>query len=280
MRAQLDRGLVALVVVTAAALVDGAEPLLEVRPGGVVRWGGGGTELCSADGRLWAPLGETCYYPVDLEATGELVLERRRAGTVETRRVGVGDYPYPEQHLRVEERMVHLSPADEARAGRERAELAPLWEWETPPRFTLPLRQPLEQGEGGNFGSRRVFNGEPRSPHTGLDYRARAGTPVLAVAPGRVALVADHFFSGRSVFVDHGGGLVSMSFHLRAVRVEEGQAVSAGQVLGEVGSSGRATGPHLHFGLRWHGARVDPAVLFAPPAAIPELPAVLAKRPR
>lgn len=263
--------LVVLVATALAALVDGAEPSLEVRPGGVVRWGGANTELCSAAGRLWAPLGETCYYPVDLETTGELVLERRRAGTMETRTIRVGDYPYPQQQLQVEERMVHLSAVDEARASRERAQLAPLWERETPPRFSLPLRLPLERGKGGNFGSRRVFNGEPRSPHTGLDYRTAAGTPVLAVAPGRVVLVADHFFSGRSVFVDHGGGLVSMSFHLRSVKVEEGQAVSAGQVLGEVGSTGRATGPHLHFGLRWHGARVDPAILFAGPGAIPEL---------
>ena len=257
----------------AAAVIHGAEPSLEVRPGGVVRWDGAGTELCSADGRLWAPLDEVCYYPVDLEATGELLLERRRAGLTENATVRVGSYPYPQQQLRVEERMVHLSAEDEARASRERAQLAPLWERETPPRFSLPLRQPLEQGKGGNFGSRRVFNGEPRSPHTGLDYRAAAGTPVVAVAPGRVVLVADHFFSGRSVFVDHGGGLVSMSFHLRAVRVEEGQTVSAGQVLGEVGSTGRATGPHLHFGLRWHGARVDPAILFAGSGAIPELAA-------
>jgi len=266
------RRLVFLVFLAFAVVGMAADPPPEVRPGGVLRWGGSGTELCSHAGRLWAPLDGVCYFPVDLEATREVVVERRRDGKTETAAVRVGPYPYPEQHLQVEERMVHLSPEDEARAARERQQLAPLWERESPPRFSLPLRPPLERGEGGNFGSRRVFNGEPRSPHTGLDYRAAAGTPVLAVAPGRVVLVADHFFSGRSVFVDHGGGLVSMSFHLRAVRVEEGQAVSAGQVLGEVGSTGRATGPHLHFGLRWHGARVDPEVLFGEPRAIPELP--------
>jgi murein DD-endopeptidase MepM/ murein hydrolase activator NlpD len=262
-----------LPVFLAFAVVGGAAgPPLEVRPGGVVRWAAPGTELCSQSGRLWAPVDGVCHYPVDLEATGELVLERRREGTTETATVRVGRYPYPEQHLEVEDRMVHLAPEDEARAARERSELAPLWERETPPRFSLPLRPPLGTGTGGNFGSRRVFNGEPRSPHSGLDYRAAAGTPVLAVAPGRVVLVADHFFSGRSVFVDHGGGLISMSFHLRAVKVAEGQSVSAGQVLGEVGATGRATGPHLHFGLRWHGARVDPALLFGEQRAIPELP--------
>ncbi len=84
------------------------------------------------------------------------------------------------------------------------------------------------------------------------------GTPVLAVADGRVVLAEEHYFAGKSVYVDHGGGLLSMSFHLSEILVEEGSEVKRGQPLGEVGATGRVTGPHLHFGLRWHGARVDP----------------------
>ncbi len=245
---------------------------IEVRPGGVVRWSAPGTELCRQGERVWEPLGDTCYFGVDLEASGSVELGRRRGGQEETTSVRVGPYPYPEQRLEVEDRMVHLSAADQARVAREKEELEAVWRRESPARFRLPLSGPLPGVESrGNFGARRVFNNEPRSPHTGVDYRVGAGTPVEAVAPGRVALVADHFFAGRSVYVDHGNGLVSMYFHLSRATVEVNQLVAAGEPVGRVGSTGRATGPHLHFGLRWHGARVDPALLMGPPAAIPAL---------
>ncbi len=239
-----------------------------VRPGGVARWQGEGTTACSSGGRVWEPLGATCYFPVDLEATGTITVERVRGGVSEHAVLEVGRYPYPEQHLQVDDRMVRLSKADLERTRRESAQVARLWALQTRPRFTLPLAAPLPAAvEGGNFGARRVFNGEPRSPHSGIDYKAAAGTPVLAVAPGRVVLVGDHFFAGKSVYVDHGGGLISMVFHLSRVLVKEGQEVAVGQVLGKVGATGRATGPHLHLGLRWHGARVDPGLLLAGDAA-------------
>lgn len=168
--------------------------------------------------------------------------------------------------------MVHLSKMDLERTRRESAQVGRLWDLQTQPRFTLPLAAPLSAAvEGGNFGARRVFNGEPRSPHSGIDYKVAAGTPVLAVAPGRVALVGDHFFAGKSVFVDHGGALISMVFHLSRVLVEEGQEVTVGQVLGKAGATGRATGPHLHLGFRWHGARVDPALLLDRHTAFTEI---------
>jgi murein DD-endopeptidase MepM/ murein hydrolase activator NlpD len=95
---------------------------------------------------------------------------------------------------------------------------------------------------------------------------------VLAIADGRVALAADFFFSGGSVFLDHGDGLISMYFHLEEWTVEEGGEVRRGEVIGKVGQTGRATGPHLHMGARWRGARIDPMLLLAPPEQIPTLP--------
>lgn len=156
----------------------------------------------------------------------------------------------------------------------EQARVGALWRVPAgPARFGLPLAPPLASlPAGGRFGSRRIFNGQPRSPHTGADYAAAEGTPVLAAAAGKVVLAADLFFSGGSVFIDHGGGLVTMYFHLSAIEVREGEEVAQGQPVGRVGATGRATGPHLHFGLRWHGARVDPAGLLAPPEETPALP--------
>ena len=104
-------------------------------------------------------------------------------------------------------------------------------------------------------------NGQPRSPHSGEDISAPAGTDVLATNNGIVRLTADHFFSGKGVFIDHGLGLHSMYFHLSEVLVEEGQPVRRGQLIGRVGSTGRATGPHLHWSLRWRDARLDPMLV-------------------
>jgi murein DD-endopeptidase MepM/ murein hydrolase activator NlpD len=240
-----------------------------VTPGTVVRWPGARIEACAAGGRTWAPTGDACFFPVDLLASGALRLERRRAGRGESLTVQVGRYPYPEQRLEVEDRMVDLSADDLARVERENREVAALWQLESAPRFALPLAAPLAGlPAGGRFGARRFFNGQLRSPHGGADYSAPAGTPVLAAGGGVAVLVADHFFSGNSVYLDHGGGLITMYFHFGRVDVAAGQQVARGVVLGAVGATGRATGPHLHFGARWHGARVDPALLLGPVAAI------------
>jgi murein DD-endopeptidase MepM/ murein hydrolase activator NlpD len=108
-----------------------------------------------------------------------------------------------------------------------------------------------------------VINGKPRAPHTGIDYAVERGTPVVAVNRGRVALVAEYFFPGRLVVVDHGLGLHTLYFHLDSVAVTDGEMVERGQPLGTVGATGRATGPHLHFGVQIGPARVDPAVLLS-----------------
>ncbi len=166
--------------------------------------------------------------------------------------------------------MVDLSAADLERVRRENREMAQLWKTRGPRRFELPLAAPLDPlPEGGRFGHRRIINGSPRSPHGGADYSVPEGTPVRAAGAGTVVMVANHFFGGNAVFVDHGDGLVTQYFHLSRIDVREGQQLDRGAPLGAVGATGRATGPHLHFGVRFRGARVDPALLVGPAAAMP-----------
>jgi murein DD-endopeptidase MepM/ murein hydrolase activator NlpD len=241
---------------------DSRPTAIAVAPGSVVRWAGAELLSCELAGRRWAPIDGACFYPVDLAASGELELVRRSRGGVASRRVRVGPYPYPEQRLEVEQRYVAPSAAELERIEREKQRVARLWSIESPRRFDLPLASPLEQlPVASRFGARRIFNGEPRSPHSGADFAAAAGTPVLAAADGRVVLAEEHFFAGKAVFVDHGDGLISMSFHLSEIAIAEGDEVRRGQRLGAVGATGRVTGPHLHFAVRWRGARVDPSLL-------------------
>jgi murein DD-endopeptidase MepM/ murein hydrolase activator NlpD len=237
-----------------------------VRPGTVARWAGKGIGWCAVGQKRFEPLDDGCYYPVDLlQHEGPLTLARERAGRRETRRVRVGKFDYPTQKLTLPRNMVELSPEDAERVERENREMASLWTREGPRRFSLPFAAPLDPlPKGGRFGSRRIINGQPRSPHGGTDYAAPEGAPVHAAADGTVALVANQFFGGNAVFLDHGDGLITMYMHMSRVEVREGQPVHRGEALGAVGSTGRATGPHLHFGVRWRGARIDPAVLLEP----------------
>lgn len=117
---------------------------------------------------------------------------------------------------------------------------------------------PVEGKIKGSFGRKRVINGQPRSPHTGEDITAPLGAKVRATNQGVITLVGDFFFSGKSIFLDHGLGLHSMYFHLDEIHVKKGETVQKGDIIGKVGSTGRATGPHLHWGTRLNGARVNP----------------------
>jgi murein DD-endopeptidase MepM/ murein hydrolase activator NlpD len=121
--------------------------------------------------------------------------------------------------------------------------------------------EPVNGKRTGIFGSVRIMNGKPRNPHNGEDIGAPMGTDVAATNDGVVRLTVDHIFSGRGVFVDHGLGFYSMYFHLSDVLVKDGDLVKAGQIIGKVGATGRATGPHLHWGVKLNGARVNPYAL-------------------
>ena len=243
-------------------------------PGSLVHWQGDKITRCLVGGRAFAPTdidGQSgCLVPVGLTRTDDVVAERDRDGRRERLRIGLGEYPYSVQRLQIKDQSrVHLSPENQARVARENALIGKLWARQGEPRFSLPLGAPLEKMlDGGRFGAKRIINGEPRSPHTGADFAVSQGTPVLAVDDAVVALTGEFFFSGNAVFLDHGNGLISMYFHLHEVFVEQGEEVSRGRLIGTVGSTGRSTGPHLHFGIRWQSARVDPALLLGEPEAI------------
>lgn len=121
-----------------------------------------------------------------------------------------------------------------------------------------PFILPVEGKVAGTFGRRRIINGQPRSAHSGEDIYAPQGTPVLASNHGVVKLTGDFFFSGKSIVLDHGLGVFTMYFHLSEILVKEGEQVSKGKTIGRVGATGRVTGPHLHWGMRVNGARVNP----------------------
>jgi len=168
------------------------------------------------------------------------------------------------RRLTLPKRMVDLDARTLERVRREAKIVRKLWnEPPSPPRWDGPFIMPLDGEVIGPFGRRSIINEQPRAPHSGVDLRAKRGTPVRAVNRGKVVLAADRFFSGLSVFIDHGGGIYSMYFHLDRMAVKQGDMVAKGQVIGYVGSTGRATGPHLHFGVRVNGFRVDPLGLIA-----------------
>jgi murein DD-endopeptidase MepM/ murein hydrolase activator NlpD len=169
---------------------------------------------------------------------------------------------YPTTELKVDEKYVELSKANLARANRESKETEEIYATVTHDMVPDgPFTVPIAGGTGTNFGHRRVFNGEPRAPHAGADLRAVTGTPIHATNRGRVVLAKSLFFTGNTVILDHGLGIYSLYAHLSRIDVRRGAEVTNGQVIGLAGATGRVTGPHLHWGMRVQGARVDPFTL-------------------
>lgn len=196
---------------------------------------------------------------------GEAVLDVKRAdGSATALPFAIGPHRYPEQRLKVAPGMVNLSKDDLARADRESAHIKQLLAtFSEPTPSTLRLTAPVAGRRSSSFGLRRVFNGERRSPHSGMDIAAAQGTPVLAPAAGRVVDTGNYFFSGNSVWIDHGAGLLTLVCHLSATGVKVGDQVEAGTPVGAVGATGRATGPHLHWSISLNRAMVDPALFLA-----------------
>ncbi|CAI8897009.1 peptidoglycan DD-metalloendopeptidase family protein [Pseudomonas chlororaphis] len=174
----------------------------------------------------------------------------------------VGSKKYPEQHITLKnKRQVNPDPADLKRIDAELAEQVRAYRSFSPNTpSNLLLDKPVSGPLSSKFGVRRFFNGEERNPHAGLDFAVPAGTPIKTPAAGKVILIGNYFFNGNTVFVDHGQGFISMFCHMSKIDVKVGQQLSRGGVVGKVGSTGRATGPHMHWNVSLNDARVDPAI--------------------
>ncbi len=166
---------------------------------------------------------------------------------------------YKVQHLKLPPKMVDLDRETLVRVKEESKVLHHAFDTVLPkPLWRSSFIEPVHGRVSGRFGNRRVINGQSKRPHSGEDIAAPKGTPVVAMNSGMVRLTMDHFFTGKGVILDHGLGLFSMYFHLSSVDVTQGQMVEKGHPIGKVGATGRATGPHLHWGVRLNGARINP----------------------
>ncbi len=182
-----------------------------------------------------------------LESTYELVVRPKK---------------FPTRRLSVNEAMVNPPPSVQPRIAAETKEQQAIWDAPAPERlWTAPFVRPVPQAANSAFGTRSVFNGQPRGAHGGADFRSPAGTPVKAPNAGRVVLAKDLYFAGNTVIIDHGLGVFSFLCHFSKINVAVGDMVTPGQIVGLVGATGRVTGAHLHWTLRVSGARVDPLAL-------------------
>ncbi len=174
----------------------------------------------------------------------------------------VGSKKYPEQHITLKnKRQVNPNPEDNKRIEGELDEQLRAYRSFSPGTpSNLILDKPVNGPLSSKFGVRRFFNGEERNPHSGLDFAVPAGTPIKSPAAGKVILTGNYFFNGNTVFVDHGQGFISMFCHMSKIDVKVGDLVPRGGVVGKVGATGRATGPHMHWNVSLNDARVDPAI--------------------
>ena len=182
-------------------------------------------------------------------------------GRTDVRPVKVVSQKYATQQLTVAPDQAELPAEHVARYEQQRVHLAAALSTfsETGP-ASLALLQPTPGRRSGSYGLRRIINGMARNPHGGLDIAAPVGTPVAAALAGRVIDLGDYLFLGHTIIVDHGQGLLTLYAHLSAIHVQVGDTVAAGATIGEVGATGRVTGPHLHFSVYLNSYPVDPAI--------------------
>lgn len=262
---------VALPVATQAALprssaVPGGVVLIPVgstqQPAPTVTFDGRRVLTVDSDGQWIAVLG----LPLATKPGSVALQVQPLNGVRETRRVEVLDKKYVEQKLKVAQNQVDLGKDDLARVEVEQKRIrSSLNRYSETKPATFALLQPVAGPRSSSYGLRRVFNDQPRAPHSGMDIAAPTGAPIVAPADGTVLDAGNFFFNGGTVFIDHGGGFVTMYCHLSSWDVKPGDVVKAGQVIAKVGATGRVTGPHLHFGVTLNGALVDPALFLPPP---------------
>lgn len=212
--------------------------------------------------------GRTAVVGIPLTAKlGENSIQLQAVNFTDSLSFSIENKDYPEQRITLKDTS-KVSPNEEelARYAREAAEQKAVYKtfvaatdgnW---PVFQLPIK-----GEFSSpFGLKRFFNGEARDPHSGLDIAAAEGKTAYAPADGTVAQIGDYFFNGKTVMINHGQGVISMLCHLSKIDVSIGQALKRGEAIGKVGHTGRATGPHLHWGLSINNARVNPLLVLTP----------------
>ena len=254
----------------ATEATDTSRPLASAVPGGVARlalgpaperpraWSDGVPLLVLPD-----PAGWTALVGIPLSAgPGEAQIAVEAAdGARRPLTYRVAPKSYAQQRLKVAPRNVDLSAEDLARHGRERAhQLGLMARFSEPLPTDLRMRAPASGRRSSSFGLRRVFNGQARQPHSGMDIAAGTGAEVSAPLAATVVDTGDYFFNGQTVWLDHGGGLLSMLCHLSRIDVRVGDSLQPGERLGSVGATGRVTGPHLHWSVLLNRTAVDPAL--------------------
>ena len=270
----MNRSAAVLALLLVTTLAQAAElPQQRLAPGGIARISLGASAeaprarvdgvpvMVLRDGAQWVAV-----VGIRLSAApGEASLVLQKDDIETTLPFAIKPFHYAEQRLKVAPGQVDLSPNDLARHEREAAhrnEVVATFSESVP--GTLRFTQPVPGRRSGTFGLRRVFNGQARDPHSGMDIAAPRGTPVRAPAAGRVIDTGDYFFNGNTIWLDHGAGLLTMYCHLSAIGVKVGDMIPAGAPIGAVGMTGRSTGPHLHWTVSLNRAMVDPALFLAP----------------
>jgi murein DD-endopeptidase MepM/ murein hydrolase activator NlpD len=252
---------------TDSSLAQSVDPKNTVVPGGIYRWTppAGATDI-RFNNRPVMRLRDQILVGIPLNhPLGAANLAYVLSGEDAGHSFSVVDKAYTEQHITLQNReMVNPNPEQLARIrGESRRQRALYLQHSDAPPPTAGFIQPLQGRISSLFGHRRFFNGQARNPHSGLDISAPTGSEIRAPAAAKVTLVDDLYYNGKTIFLDHGQGLITMYCHLSESLVTEGERVEQGEVIGLVGATGRVTGPHLHWSVSLNGYRVDPQSMMA-----------------